>query len=87
MIKRALTEIAIGKSILLDQKCSTNPNRRLHWVCLDRTWFLLVYCPRLQTIVTALPTFSNVPYSPLSFKRRTEELMWSQYEAIKEKAS
>lgn len=83
MRKRALWEIKLGKSIMLDARCSTNPANRLHWVNLDKRWYLLVYSISMQTIVTALPTRSKYPYSPFSLKKLHSEMMWNEYEKQK----
>lgn len=83
MRTRALWEIEKGKSILLDERCSTNPANRLHWVNLDNRWYLLVYSIRLRCIVTALPTRSNYPYSPFSLKKLHSDAMWDKYEKEK----
>lgn len=75
--RRAIMEIKNRKSVALDSRCSTDPNRSLHWVFLDDEWHLLVYWALKEEIVTVLPKRSSVPYSPISLKKLQQEAMWA----------
>lgn len=84
--RKSEMEIKNHKSLPLDSRCSSDPNRTLHWVFINREWFLIVYCNLLREIVTVLPKYSSHPYSPYNarkkYKENKIEEMWTQYKLL-----
>ena len=84
--RKSEMEIKNRKSLALDARCSSDPNRTLHWVCLNHEWFLIVYCNLLREIVTVLPKYSQYPYSPYNARKKFREnqidKMWNDYKKL-----